>query len=394
MSTDEIIRDREELSRADPRAQGTAADGGELRVRHLRSGAAPRREAVQWLYFGYLAAVKEQNGAAMSLGRTSTFLDIYFERDLAGGRDHRRAGPGDHRRLRHQAPHRPVPAHARVRRAVRRRSDVGDRIDRRHGRRRPIAGDQVELPYPADALQPRPRARTQPDDLVFAAAAGWVPPFRRQGRDRYQLDAVRERRDHAQRLGRRRCDRLLRVADAGRQADAVLRRQGQPGQVPALRHQRRPRRDQRRADWPGVGAGAGRVPRVRRRARQVRADDGLARRRLRQRHEHHPLHARQVRLRADRDGAARLRPAAHDGVRHGRHVGRRRQPLGDQVRQGAGRPRRDRTHHRLPDRGNVPDVRQQRQPGRSARRLAGQHLHGQAADNIRPTGTRCTPSRS
>src|SRR5262249_12860910 len=40
------------------------------------------REAVQWLYFAYLAAVKEQNGAAMSLGRTSTFLDIYFERDL------------------------------------------------------------------------------------------------------------------------------------------------------------------------------------------------------------------------------------------------------------------------------------------------------------------------
>ena len=43
------------------------------------------REAVQWLYFGYLAAIKEQNGAAMSLGRVSTFLDIYFERDLAEG---------------------------------------------------------------------------------------------------------------------------------------------------------------------------------------------------------------------------------------------------------------------------------------------------------------------
>jgi formate C-acetyltransferase len=47
--------------------------------------ASNGREATQWLYFGYLAAVKENNGAAMSLGRTSTFLDIYFERDLENG---------------------------------------------------------------------------------------------------------------------------------------------------------------------------------------------------------------------------------------------------------------------------------------------------------------------
>ena len=47
--------------------------------------ASNAKEAVQWLYFGYLAAVKEQNGAAMSIGRTSTFLDIYIERDLKNG---------------------------------------------------------------------------------------------------------------------------------------------------------------------------------------------------------------------------------------------------------------------------------------------------------------------
>ena len=44
------------------------------------------KEAIQWLYFGYLAAIKQQNGAAMSLGRTSTFLDIYIERDIAAGK--------------------------------------------------------------------------------------------------------------------------------------------------------------------------------------------------------------------------------------------------------------------------------------------------------------------
>ena len=47
--------------------------------------AKDTKEAIQWLYFAYLAAVKEQNGAAMSLGRTSTFLDIYAQRDLENG---------------------------------------------------------------------------------------------------------------------------------------------------------------------------------------------------------------------------------------------------------------------------------------------------------------------
>jgi formate C-acetyltransferase len=56
-------------------------DGAALRLRHLRP-AATAREAVQWTYFAYLGAVKEQNGAAMSFGRISTFLDIYIERDL------------------------------------------------------------------------------------------------------------------------------------------------------------------------------------------------------------------------------------------------------------------------------------------------------------------------
>jgi formate C-acetyltransferase len=84
MSTDEIIRDREELAeqiRALQELQEMAAKYGF----DISVPATNAREAVQWLYFAYLAAVKEQNGAAMSLGRTSTFLDIYFERDLRAG---------------------------------------------------------------------------------------------------------------------------------------------------------------------------------------------------------------------------------------------------------------------------------------------------------------------
>jgi formate C-acetyltransferase len=83
-STDDIIRDREELSeqiRALKELQKMASNYGF----DISGPAKTAKEAVQWLYFGYLAGVKEQNGAAMSLGRTTTFLDIYFQRDLAAG---------------------------------------------------------------------------------------------------------------------------------------------------------------------------------------------------------------------------------------------------------------------------------------------------------------------
>src|SRR5262249_7183186 len=85
MSTEEIIRDREELSeqiRALKELQQMATSYGF----DVSVPARNAREAVQWLYLAYLAAVKEQNGAAMSLGRTSTFLDIYFQRDLAANK--------------------------------------------------------------------------------------------------------------------------------------------------------------------------------------------------------------------------------------------------------------------------------------------------------------------
>jgi len=84
-STEDIIRDREELSEQIRSLQELKAMAASYGF-DISGPAETAREAVQWLYFGYLAAVKEQNGAAMSLGRCSTFLDIYFERDLKAGR--------------------------------------------------------------------------------------------------------------------------------------------------------------------------------------------------------------------------------------------------------------------------------------------------------------------
>jgi formate C-acetyltransferase len=83
-STEHVIRDREELAeqiRALDELTRMAASYG----CDVSRPAATAHEAVQWLYLGYLAAVKEQNGAAMSLGRTSTFLDVYLQRDLDEG---------------------------------------------------------------------------------------------------------------------------------------------------------------------------------------------------------------------------------------------------------------------------------------------------------------------
>ena len=82
--TSENIRLREELSEQ-IRALEELKELGKIYGFDISRPAKNAQEAVQWLYFGYLAAVKEQNGAAMSLGRTSTFLDIYIQRDLERG---------------------------------------------------------------------------------------------------------------------------------------------------------------------------------------------------------------------------------------------------------------------------------------------------------------------
>ena len=82
--TSKVIRLREELSEQ-IRALGELKKLGEIYGCDISKPAKNAKEAIQWVYFGYLAAVKEQNGAAMSLGRTSTFIDIYIQRDLDRG---------------------------------------------------------------------------------------------------------------------------------------------------------------------------------------------------------------------------------------------------------------------------------------------------------------------
>ncbi len=82
--TSKNIRLREELAEQ-VRALQELKKLGDIYGFDISKPAKNAKEAVQWLYFGYLAAVKEQNGAAMSLGRTSTFLDIYIQRDLERG---------------------------------------------------------------------------------------------------------------------------------------------------------------------------------------------------------------------------------------------------------------------------------------------------------------------
>ena len=82
--TEDVIRSREETSEQ-IKALNELKQMASKYGFDISKPAANAKEAVQWLYFGYLGAIKSQDGAAMSLGRTSTFLDIYFERDLKNG---------------------------------------------------------------------------------------------------------------------------------------------------------------------------------------------------------------------------------------------------------------------------------------------------------------------
>ena len=226
--------------------------------------AANAREAVQWLYFGYLAGVKEQNGAAMSLGRTTTFLDIYFERDLAAGA------------LTEEQAQEIIDDFVIKLRIVRfLRTPEYDEL---------FAGDPTWVTESIGGMGDDGRSLVTKSSFRILQTLYnlgpapepnltiWYSPRLPDGFRRFaakvaiDTSSLQFESDEIMRrtLGRRRSHCLLRLADAGRQADAVLRRPRQPRQVPALRHQRRTGRDQRRTGGAGLRAGEGRLPRLRR----------------------------------------------------------------------------------------------------------------------------------
>ena len=250
-STDEIIRDREELSeqiRALEELKLMAASYGF----DISGPARTAREAVQWLYFGYLAGVKEQNGAAMSLGRTSTFLDIYFARDLAAG----------------------VLTESQAQEII---DDFVIKLRIIRFLRTPeydelFAGDPTWVTESIGGMGDDGRSLVTKTSFRMLQTLNnlgpapepnltvWYSPRMPEGFRRFAVkvaidtSALQFESDEVMRarLGRRRGDRLLRVADGRRQADAVLRRARQHGQVPAVCHQRRARRDHGRAGGPAA----------------------------------------------------------------------------------------------------------------------------------------------
>ena len=330
------------------------------------------REAVQWLYFAYLGAVKEQNGAAMSLGP-----HVDLPRRATSSATSTRAGSP---RPRRRSSIDDFVIKLRIVRFLRtpeydalfsRRPDLGHRVDRRHGRGRPHARHQHVVPLPADALQPRARPRAEPHGAVERRAARGVQGVLRAGLDRHVGDPVRDRRPDPRQLRRRLRDRLLRVGDA---RSASRCSSSAPASTSPRRCSTRSTAAATRSPasrWPRPRRPvAGRRARLRRRAGTASTTllDWLAETYVDALNFIHYMH--------DKYAYERLEMALHDrdvlrtmacGIAG--LVGRGRLAVGDQVR-AASRPVRDEPGLVVDyvDRGRVPDVRQRRRPRRRASR--------------------------
>ncbi len=290
MSTDEIIRDREELSEQ-LRALKELLKMASTYGFDIARPATDAREAVQWLYFAYLAAVKEQNGAAMSLGRVSTFLDIYFSRDQKSGI------------LTEEQAQEIVDDFVIKLRIVRfLRTPEYDEL---------FAGDPTWVTESIAGMGDDGRPLVTKSSFRFLQTLYnlgpapepnltiWYSPrlpdgFRRfAARVAIDTSAIQFESDEIMRRawGGRWRHPLLCFPDAAGQANAVLRRAGQSGEMPFVCDQRRKGRNYRGPGGPGIGSRRGRLPQLRRRPGPIRKDDGLARQRLCKRDERHPLHA-------------------------------------------------------------------------------------------------------
>ncbi len=268
--TDEVIRVREELAEQ-MRALDDLAAMGKLYDCDICAGRPrTRTRRCSGPISAYLGAIKEANGAAMSIGRISTFLDIYIERDLKEGV----LDEAGAQELWDQ-----LVQKLRIVRFL--RTPDYDAL---------FSGD----PYWATEcvggvdLSGRPLvtkssyrmlhtltnlgagAGAEHHGAVVAAPAARLQALLRQDQPRHLVAPVRERRPDAALLGRRLRHRVLRLGHAARQADAVLRRPREPRQGPALRDQRRPRRGLGRPDRARGAAGDRRRARLRRRDGEVR----------------------------------------------------------------------------------------------------------------------------
>ncbi|SQC42407.1 formate acetyltransferase 3 [Klebsiella pneumoniae] len=154
------------------RAAADAGDGARYGC-DIAHPARTAREAVQWLYFAYLAAVKSQNGGAMSLGRTATFLDIYIERDLRAGllNEEQAQELIDHFIMKIR-----MVRFLRTRNLIRCSPGIpsGRRSAGRHGAGWSHPGQQNHLPLSAYSAHHGPGAGAEPDRALVASAAGGV----------------------------------------------------------------------------------------------------------------------------------------------------------------------------------------------------------------------------
>jgi formate C-acetyltransferase len=312
------------------------------------------REAVQWTYFGYLAAIKEQNGAAMSIGRISTFLDIYLQRDIEEGT------------LTEEQAQELIDDLVIKFRIV--------RFLRTPAYNALFSGDPTWVTECIGGMGIDGRTlvtRTSFRMLNTLFNLGPAPepnltvlwsPRLPEGFKKFaakcsiETSSIQYMNDDMMRpkFGD---DAAIACCVSGMAVGKHMQFFGaRVNLLKTLLYAINGGRDEvsGEADRPDACADHRRGARLRHRDEAFRADARLAGGNLRQRAEHHPLHARQVLLRVGADGVSRPRRAAYPGLRHRRPVAYGGQPVGDQVRQGQAGAGRDRAGRRLPGRGRLP----------------------------------------